>query len=143
MYGTALLVAHAPRDATALQVVRREFDLNLVTDADADVVLPHLATEMCKDLMTALEFDGEERVRKRFADDAIHRNLRLVDSALSASGLGRHHSRAIPRRSCGGVGPENECAGVRQRSFAIAEAYRLAATHATAVLWERPADGEW
>jgi predicted metal-binding protein len=90
---------------------------------------------MRKHLMATLKLDGEERVWKRFADYAIHSDLRLIDSALSASRLGRHHSRAVPRGSCH---RGETCRGSKaapMQCFATGQEYRLADASAMGVLW--------
>ena len=131
------LVPHPLGDASSLQVVGRQLDLHLVADTHANVVLPHLAAEVSKDLVATLKFDGEERIRERLADDAIHCDLRFVDAALSASGLRRHHSRAVPRGTCLGGESRRGREGERLRSIATSQAYCLAVASVTAVLWQR------
>jgi len=49
-------------DAPAGEIVGSEFDLDLVTGKDADVVHAHLAGDMGKDFVTVFEFHSEHRI---------------------------------------------------------------------------------
>src|SRR5690348_6108508 len=61
-YVSRLLVA--VDDASTTQVIRRQFDDDPVLGQDADVVLAHLAADVCQDLVAVGEFHPEHCVRK-------------------------------------------------------------------------------
>jgi hypothetical protein len=50
----------------ATQVIGTQLDDNPVVRQDPDVVHPHLAANVSKNLMPIVEFDPEEGVRERF-----------------------------------------------------------------------------
>src|SRR5581483_1182040 len=51
-------------DSPTGEVVRLQFDDDPVLRQDADVVLPHLAADVCQDLVAVGEFHPEHRVRE-------------------------------------------------------------------------------
>jgi hypothetical protein len=59
-------------DAAFGQVVGREFQRDLVTRQDADVVLLHLAGGVGDQLVPVLQGDAKTRVRQDFVHDTIH-----------------------------------------------------------------------
>ena len=80
-------------DTTSGEVVGGEFHLNLVAREDTDVVHPHLAGDMGKNLVPVLQLDAKHRVRERledrsFKDDRIFFRFRQGESPCSA-GLSR------------------------------------------------------
>src|SRR5215218_7750734 len=58
-------------DPAAGQVVVRELDADSVSREDADVVLPHLATDRRPPLVPVGQLDAEHRVRQGFDDRAL------------------------------------------------------------------------
>jgi hypothetical protein len=58
-------------DPPAGEVVRRELDDDPVLGQDADIVLPHLATDVGQDSMTVCQLYPEHRVRKRLDNSAF------------------------------------------------------------------------
>jgi hypothetical protein len=61
-------------DPTSGEVVRGEFNLNLVAGEDTDVVHPHLAGDMGQDLVAIFKLDPEHGVRERLGDCAFKHN---------------------------------------------------------------------
>jgi len=59
-----VLLLVAIRDATALQVVGRELNLNAITGKDADVMHAHLAGNVGQHFVPVFELDSEHGVRK-------------------------------------------------------------------------------
>ena len=55
-------------DATFGEVIRTEFDSDLVAGQDSDKELSHLAAHVCKDLLIVFEFDPELCVRQGLGD---------------------------------------------------------------------------
>ena len=55
----------AIRDATALQVVGRELNLDAITGKNPDVMHAHLAGDVGQYLVPVFEFDPKHRVRER------------------------------------------------------------------------------
>ena len=87
LHGRALLlgrVSGSPRtpwrslvavdDAPTGKVVRRELHHDPVLGQDADVVLTHLATDVCEDLVAVFQLDAEHRVGKRFDHSTLDLN---------------------------------------------------------------------
>ena len=64
----------AEHDATLGQVVGREFQRDVVTRNDADVVLAHLAAGVGDQLVTVFQRDAESRVGKHFGHSSAHFN---------------------------------------------------------------------
>jgi hypothetical protein len=62
-------------DPTAVQVVRRQLDLDAVTGEDADPIAPHLPCGVTERLVAAVESDPEISVPKRFDDLAVELDL--------------------------------------------------------------------
>ena len=58
-------------DPTLGQIVRREFDLHLVTRKDSDEIRPKLPTDVSADPVTVLKFDDERCVRQRLYDSPL------------------------------------------------------------------------
>ena len=58
-------------DATTAQVIRREFDDHPVGRKDADVVLPHLATDGRQNPVPVGQFDSEHGVGQGFDDGSL------------------------------------------------------------------------
>src|SRR5438270_9034766 len=56
------LVPHPSRDATSLEVIRRQLHEDLVARDDPNEVHPHLPGDMREDRMPVLELDLEHRV---------------------------------------------------------------------------------
>src|SRR5581483_685192 len=74
-------------DPTAIEVVRRELDLDPVAGQDADVVAPHLARDVAEHLVPVVELDLEHRVREGLDDLALHLDLLFLrQSACDPSG---------------------------------------------------------
>ena len=71
--GAGLLVvsAVAEDDPTAGQVVRAQLDDDPVLGEDPDVVLTHLARDVCENLVTVRQLDPEHRVRESLDDRAL------------------------------------------------------------------------
>src|SRR5690606_16458574 len=55
-------------DATALEVIGRQLNLDAITGQDADVVHAHLPRDVGQHLVAVLELDPEHRVRERLDD---------------------------------------------------------------------------
>lgn len=55
-------------DAAASEIVGRQFDGNCVPRGDADVVHPHLAGDVCQDLLAVFKLNVEGGVREGFPD---------------------------------------------------------------------------
>jgi hypothetical protein len=62
--GAARLLV-AVRDATALQVIWRQLNLNTITGEYADVMHAHLSGNVGQHFVPVFEFDPEHRVRER------------------------------------------------------------------------------
>src|SRR2546428_3547723 len=62
-------------DPAAVQVVRRELDLDPVTGEDANAVAPHLPCGVAERLVAAVEGDPEIPVPKRLDDLTIELDL--------------------------------------------------------------------
>ena len=58
-------------DATLGQVIRTHLEPHLVARQNLDVVHPHLAGDVSRNLMTVLQFYAEHGVGERFEDLAI------------------------------------------------------------------------
>src|SRR5687768_13138596 len=58
-------------DAPTGEVVGRELHDHAVLRKDADVVLPHLAADVCQDPVAVLELHPEHRVGQRFDHSAL------------------------------------------------------------------------
>jgi NhaP-type Na+/H+ or K+/H+ antiporter len=58
-------------DAAAGQVVRRQLDHHPVLGEDPDVVLTHLAADVCEDPVSVLQLHAEHRVRQGLDDPAF------------------------------------------------------------------------
>lgn len=56
----------AVHDPTTGQIVRAQFDDHTVFGEDADVVLPHLSRNVCKNFMAVRQLNAEHRVGKSF-----------------------------------------------------------------------------
>src|SRR6185437_725042 len=69
----ALLVAVG--DAAAVEVVRRELDLDAVAGEDPDVMAAHLPRDVAQDLVVVVELDLEHRVGQGLRDLALHLDL--------------------------------------------------------------------
>src|SRR5215472_3146138 len=59
-------------DAAAAEVVRAQLDDHPVVGQDPDVVHPHLAADMSKNLVPVVELHPEEGVRQRFDYRALY-----------------------------------------------------------------------
>lgn len=75
---TLVLGAVTKRDASALQVIRRELNGHRVSENDFDEELPHLAGDMRQDHMIVFQFYAEEGVGEHFDDLAGHLNCIAV-----------------------------------------------------------------
>src|SRR5882724_3655441 len=62
----------AVHDAATGEVVRRELNDDPVLRQDADVVLPHLAADVCEHPVTVLELHPEHRIRQRLDYPALY-----------------------------------------------------------------------
>jgi hypothetical protein len=62
-------------DSAAIEVVRRQFDLDAVAGEDADAIAPHLPCGVTERLVTAIERYPEIAVPKRLDDLAIELDL--------------------------------------------------------------------
>src|SRR5215475_9249283 len=67
----ALLLLVAVDDAPAGEVVGRQLHDDPILGQDADVVLPHLAADVCQDLVAVGEFHPEHGVRKWLDNSAL------------------------------------------------------------------------
>ena len=67
------------RDPAAVQVVRRELDLDLVARKDADVVLAHLPGDGREDTVAGVELHPEHRAGERLDDLAFDLDLLFFD----------------------------------------------------------------
>src|SRR6266508_2326461 len=65
-------------DPAAREVVRRQFDLDLVAGEDPDVVLPHLPRDRRENAVTPFELDAEHRARQGLGDLALDLDLVLL-----------------------------------------------------------------
>src|SRR5215218_5483798 len=63
------------RDPAAIEVVRRQLDLDPVTGQDADVVTPHLARDVTQDIVPVVQLHLEHRVWEGLDDLALHLDL--------------------------------------------------------------------
>jgi hypothetical protein len=74
-------------DPPAIQVVRRQLDLDLVAGEDANAVAPHLPGGVTERLVTAFESDPEVTVPKRLDDLAVELDLLFLlgDGAPTAA----------------------------------------------------------
>src|SRR5918996_2212569 len=70
-------------DPSAVEIVRRELDLDPVTRQDADVVTPHLAGDVSEDFVPVVELDLEHRVREGLDDLALHLDLFFLRHRLA------------------------------------------------------------
>jgi hypothetical protein len=62
-------------DPAAVQIVRRQLDLDPVTGEDPDAVTPHLAGGVAEGLVPAVERDPEIAVPERLDDLAVELDL--------------------------------------------------------------------
>ena len=62
-------------DPAAVQIVRRQLDLDPVTGKDADAVAPHLAGGVTEGLVAAVESDPEVAVPQGLDDLAVELDL--------------------------------------------------------------------
>jgi hypothetical protein len=62
-------------DPAAVQIVRRELDLDPVTGEDPDAVAPHLAGGVAEGLVAAVERNPEIAVPQRLDDLAVELDL--------------------------------------------------------------------
>src|SRR3954447_9265779 len=65
----------AEDDATAVEVVGRQFDAHAIPGQDADAEAPHLAGQVCEDLVAHVELDAEVQVLQRLDDLAFELHL--------------------------------------------------------------------
>jgi glycosyltransferase involved in cell wall biosynthesis len=103
-------------DAAAVEVVRRELDLDAVAGQDADVVAAHLARDVAEDLVVVVELDAEHRVGEGLGDLALHLDLLFFAHAApkgsggsgqnGGSGARRGRSATFERRLAGTVAEE-------------------------------------
>lgn len=68
MLGVTALTAIG--DAAAGEIVRREFDVDVVTGRDADAEPPQAAGQTRQDRVTVFQFDFERRTGERLDDAA-------------------------------------------------------------------------
>src|SRR4051794_40377888 len=68
-------------DSAAIEVVRRELDLDAVARKDADVVPAHLSGDVAEHVMSVVKFDAEHRVREGLGDLTLHLDLLLFGHA--------------------------------------------------------------
>ena len=88
-------------DPTALEVIRRQLNLDAVTWKDTDVVHAHLSGDVSENFVAVLEFYPEHCIRERFddlpfQDDCIFLGLRQGDSSLVATWLLRPQRLEAP-----------------------------------------------
>src|SRR5687768_8291948 len=88
------LVPHPPRDSAALQVVRTQFDEDLVPWDDTNEVHPHLPRDVRQDCVPVLELDLEHRVWEGFGDGALHLD-HVLGRLVTCHGL---QTQGSPRR---------------------------------------------
>jgi len=65
----------AVNDPAAVQIVRRELDLDPVTGKDPDAITPHLAGGVTEGLVPAVERDSEVAVPQGLDDLAVELDL--------------------------------------------------------------------
>src|SRR6218665_300062 len=87
--------AVAVDDTAAGQVVGAELHDHTVLGDDADVVLPHLAGDRRKDLMSVAELNAEHRVGQRLGNNALD----LDDTVFLSHSLA---DASADRSICGG-----------------------------------------
>mgnify|MGYP003340292131 CR=1 FL=1 len=58
-------------DATAGEVIWRQFHDDAVVEEDADVVLPHLAADVGEHLVSVLQLNAEHRIGQRLDHAAL------------------------------------------------------------------------
>src|SRR5688500_2930003 len=91
------LVPHPPRDSAALQVVRTQFDEDLVPWDDTNEVHPHLPRDVRQDRVPVLKLDLEHRVWEGFGDGALHLD-HVLGRLVTCHGLQTQGSpRRVPR----------------------------------------------
>src|SRR5262249_52853096 len=59
-------------DSPFAQVIRRQFQRDLVAGKDADVMLAHLAARVRDELVAIVERHTEPLIRQHFVDDTVH-----------------------------------------------------------------------
>ena len=59
-------------DAATFEVVRGQFDLDLVAGQDADVVHAHLPGDVGENLMAIVQLDAEHGIGEGLGDGALH-----------------------------------------------------------------------
>ena len=64
----------AEGDASLAQVVRGEFDIDLISDADANEVLAHLAGDVREDLVACRQRDPKHGAGQHLRDGALQAN---------------------------------------------------------------------
>jgi hypothetical protein len=72
-------------DSTAVEVVRAQFDLDLVAREDPDVVLPHLPGDGREHGMAPVQLHPEHRARERFDDLAFNLDLLFLGRQIPFS----------------------------------------------------------
>src|SRR6478609_1288609 len=87
--------AVAVDDTAAGEVVGAELHDHAVLGDDADVVLPHLAGDRCKDLVSVAELNAEHRVGQSLGDHALD----LDDTVFLSHSLA---DASADRSICGG-----------------------------------------
>ena len=93
--------------------------MHTVADADPNVILAHLATEMCKHLVASVEFNREKRIWKGFLDDPVHNDLRIVNPTLPTTRLGLHHPYASLQPARLGAGLSLTCHSITWVRFGM------------------------
>src|SRR5687768_9037414 len=88
------LVPDPPRDATSLEVIRRQLNEDLVAWDDTNEVHPHLPRDVCQDRVAVLELDLEHRVWEGFGDGALHLD-HVLGRLVTCHGL---QTQGSPRR---------------------------------------------
>src|SRR3954468_22826582 len=96
-------------DAPAVEIVRRQLDLDPVARQDADVVAPHLAGDVPEDLVVVVELHAEHRVGEGLHDLALHLDLVFFGQGgpktTSTAGAIWRRQRARGQRAEGPSGP--------------------------------------
>ena len=67
-------------NTTAIEVIRREFDVDLVARQDADVVLAHLPGDRRENVVATIELDSKHRARKGLGNLALDFDLLFLAS---------------------------------------------------------------
>ena len=94
----------AVRNATSGEVVRGEFDLDLVAGQDADVVHPHLSGDVSQQLVAVVELDTEHGVGQALKNRALHQNCVFFgsdDAYLPSCGIVRWPAPVLARANKG------------------------------------------